>query len=284
MKKYISILLLSVCYSTTINVPADSTTIQAGINGAEEGDTVLVAAGTYYENLFWFGKSGFKLIGSGEDDCIINGSNSFGAVFSFFYNDSTTQISHFSIEGGSQGISDYFSGSSLLLTDLNINNNQGLGISLSGGDVILRNVTIDNNQGGGIRIEGVDAILDDVTVSNNSGEIYSGGGIYIGGGTITISNSQIFANQARYGGGMIIYGGILEITNTNFKNNTADDFGGAIYMSRSTVELNNVIISNNQGGEGGGVCCHGPPSPGFSDANLIMTDVIISDNMGSRGG
>ena len=51
MRIILSILLLSVCYPAVINVPTDSTTIQAGINGAGEGDTVLVSAGTYYENI-----------------------------------------------------------------------------------------------------------------------------------------------------------------------------------------------------------------------------------------
>ena len=33
--------------ATTIHVPADSATIQAGINGTVDGDTVLIADGTY---------------------------------------------------------------------------------------------------------------------------------------------------------------------------------------------------------------------------------------------
>ena len=43
--------LISFLFSTTINIPADYTTIQAGINASVDGDTVLVAQGTYSENL-----------------------------------------------------------------------------------------------------------------------------------------------------------------------------------------------------------------------------------------
>ena len=48
-------LVFSVLFSSlsaiTINIPSDYTTIQEGINASYDGDTVLIAQGTYYENL-----------------------------------------------------------------------------------------------------------------------------------------------------------------------------------------------------------------------------------------
>ena len=49
--------LPSILTAATIHVPGDSTTIQAGINGAADGDTVLVQPGTYVENINFNGKN-----------------------------------------------------------------------------------------------------------------------------------------------------------------------------------------------------------------------------------
>jgi hypothetical protein len=59
-------------HAKIIHVPADLSTIQAGINSAVNGDTILVAPGTYYEHINFIGKAILVKSEKGADSTIIN--------------------------------------------------------------------------------------------------------------------------------------------------------------------------------------------------------------------
>src|SRR5262245_8149847 len=64
----------------TIIVPSDQPTIQSAINVATDGDRVLVAPGTYFENIN-FGKKAITVTSeSGPQDTIIDGGNADSVV------------------------------------------------------------------------------------------------------------------------------------------------------------------------------------------------------------
>ncbi len=85
-----------------IHVPADFPTVQAGLDVATTGDSVLVAAGTYQENLVWPSVNGVSLIGAGPGESILDGDGQ-ASVIQFIVGtqlDSTTLLQGFSIING----------------------------------------------------------------------------------------------------------------------------------------------------------------------------------------
>jgi predicted outer membrane repeat protein len=182
--------------------------IQFGLNTATEDDTVLVADGIYYENLVWPTVNGIKLIGSNQDDCIIDGNQNesvirFEGEINYLINTSTL-VTDFTIQNGIAdfGGGIYCSTSNPNLTSLMIKDNSaacGGGIHCSASSLNLKNVIVTNNSathyGGGIECEGyVSPIIVNTTIYGNSAGSGGGGIDSYTGSNPRLVNSILWGN------------------------------------------------------------------------------------------
>lgn len=228
--------------ANTINVPNDYSSIQEGIDNAVDGDTVLVAEGTYVENVNFSGKN--------------------ITVGSLFLTDGdTSHISKTIIDGDQSGHVIEFSNAetiSSILIGFTITNGlsaNGGGIYCNGSSPTLKNLIINENEatssGGGIYLYNSNPTLSNVVISENESE-YDGGGINCYSSSPTINRAAIYANTTKWNGGGIscFYNSHPTLTNVTISNNTAYQDGcGIACLYNSSVDLLNSIIWNNNNHE-----------------------------------
>ena len=258
----LSLLATASLAQTTINVgPGQAyTTIQSGIEAANNGDTVLVAPGTYNENINFNGKAITVTSSGGVAATTINGGNKPGLATVTFANGETRSsvISGFTITGGGDTI---FSG-----------NSDG-GVYVGGGSPTIQGNTITANYCHDIDVQfGAAAILNNevsgVLAGNGSGADQSyctfGSGINLGG-------TNFYVN----GLGSIVIGNTIENNNGQEPANVSGIFGGAIFIwAAQNVLIMNNIIRNNTAGD---------PGSAFVSANSIGTVIVQNLIYGNTG-
>ena len=80
-----------------------------------------------------------------------------------------------------------------------------------------------------------------------------GGGVYVNGGTFTMSGGSITGNYAWNGGGVYVDGGSFTMEGGSITGNYAFDGGGVYVFPRSTFTMSGGSITGNYAWDGGGV-------------------------------
>jgi hypothetical protein len=271
--------LHSMIYSTIIKVPDDSSTIQAGINGAENGDTVLVAEGIYKglgnKNISFNGKAVLLISESGAIKTVIDCEKE-GRGFEFInYEDNNSYVVGFTIQNGymPSGGGFHCENSSPTIDSCIIINNTafehyGGGIFCQYSDAVITNCTFRGNYshfGGAIevRLGGSPLIKGNIIDSNST--MFQGGGIgTTNSPTPIIEDNIITRNLARDGGG--IRCGAAQIRNNVITHNIAYEkwnsyllgYGGGIAITTTFMPPveNNIIANNIAYSKSGGIFCN----------------------------
>ena len=234
---------------STIHVPADQPTIQAAIDAAAPGDTVLVAPGTYTENISFKGKAITVASDSGPQSTIIDG-NAAGPVVVFATGEGPSSVLQgFTIRNG-----------------VAASGQAGGGISIQGASPTIRNNTINANRGcggAGIGLTGGSPVIDGNTVSNGKMSLSGGctgadgGGIVLSGaGTPTVSRNYIDKNVANVGGGIAILDGSAASLSQNLVASNSATQGGGIFLqpgASATPSLIANTFANNDAISGAAV-------------------------------
>jgi len=276
MNKYFLIVLALVLTIFNVdseirNVPAQYTTIQAAINAAINGDTVLVAPGTYFENINFRGKN-----------IVVTGT--------YFQSGNPQLISSTIINGGTPSHID--TASCVIISNHEDSTAVLQGFTITGG----KGTRWDDEhapgnryrEGGGILIQYSSPVIQNNIIRNNeainiSGAVSAGGGgIRMGDSNPKVYNNIIMFNKGLYGPGVVLnYCGISFRNNIVIQNSGATSFGGGGAMwilgtapGTSRIIENNTILENSSSTGTGGVLCY--------SSLLTIRNNIIRGNTSSQ--
>ncbi len=295
--------------------------LSAAIQAATRGDTIVIAPGTYIENVTV--NKNLTIIGAGVGQTVLDGGYGKGCVGTaplyksvivvlsgYTVNISDLTLQHGCIiengdpivEGGGLNNHGTTSLTRVIVQENTVRGPLGGGGGISNetqtGVLFLTDVLIANNtaeEGGGLDNDHY-ATLTNVSVFGNKavGERRgegAGGGIENGtlaGAAITMTNVTVYANSARtFGGGISSDAdAVITATNITVDRNVAPHAGGI--ENRGIVNIKNSIIANSAGGN----CLAALVASGLNlstDAScgkgfVVKADVGLSGILAANGG
>ena len=260
--------------ANVLNVPGSYPTIQAAIDASSNGDTVLVAPGTYFENVSFKGKLITVQSAQGPGTTVIDGGG-VAPVVNFSNAETTAAVLQgFTLQHGNAPFAYGYEGAGVHIT--------------SASPTIVGNVISANSacgDGTGISVAFASPVIRDNTITGNSKQVgcsgQGGGGIFVrGAASAQIIHNTITNNTSDFGGGIDLFAsGTPTLLNNTISNNTAGIQGGGVYMvnqSDATI-VQNLVTGNTSAQNGGGFYISIPSG----DRGPLLVNNTVAGNSGS---
>jgi parallel beta-helix repeat protein len=268
---------LPVSAANVLNVPGTYPTIQTAINASSNGDTVLAAPGTYFENIDFKGKLITVQSAQGPSVTTIDGGG-VAPVANFSTGETQAAVLQgFTLQHGNAPFAFGY---------------EGAGVHISGasptiaGNVITANTACAD--GTGISVAFASPVIRDNTISSNSKQPgcsgQGGGGISVrGAASAQIIHNTITNNTSDFGGGVELFAsGTPTLLNNTISNNTAGIQGGGVYMvNQSDVTMVQNLVTGNTSAQNGGGLYISIPS---GDRGPLLVNNTVAGNSGSDTG
>nr|MEE4266784.1 right-handed parallel beta-helix repeat-containing protein [Candidatus Krumholzibacteria bacterium] len=297
-------LLAGSVQAATWLVPGDAPSIQAGIDSAALGDTVLVSCGTYLEHDIIM-KGGIYLLGESEEPgCVVIDAEGQGRVMDCLNLSETPFIRNLTFTGGqvSEGWFTALGGgvrsqlSSVSFTNCIFEGNTariGAGLGASESTLTLVDCTFSLNAaehfewaaGGALWARDSQGTIDNCLVtantafSTNPDDPGDGGGFFFNNCRLDVSHSRFEDNSTGAGAGAFysVTTDSSSFSFCDFIDNSAAN-GGAVYFEYgAAAQLSNCTFRGNVATAGGAIVI-------FNESYPLLTECLFENNQATLWG